>query len=104
MIFESYFDDDESFSEMEFNKIVKEFNLIPDFILSRDDDKIIINEIWSSPKNTVSVDRIYEFDTFFIDMVPDVIKKRVLEEVLQIYVNDENYEEAVIVRDMLKIY
>lgn len=104
MIFESYFDDDESFSEMEFNKIVKEFNLIPDFILSRDDDKIIINEIWSSPKNTVSVDRIYEFDTFFIDMVPEVIKKRVLEEVLQIYVNDENYEEAVIVRDMLKIY
>lgn len=103
MVFESYFDDDESFSELEFNKIVEQYNLSPDFILNRDEDKIIINEVWSSPKNSISVDRIYEFDTFFIDMVPIQIKRRVLEQVLDIYVFDENYEDAIIVRDMLKL-
>jgi hypothetical protein len=103
MVFESYFDDDETFSELEFNKIVEQYNLSPDFILTRDEDKIIINEVWSSPKNSISVDRIYEFDTFFIDMVPIQIKRRVLEEVLDIYVFDENYEDAIIVRDMLKL-
>lgn len=105
MIFESYFDDDdESLSELEFNKIVEQYSLSPDFILTRDEDKIIINEAWSSPENSISVDRIYEFDVFFIDMIPIQIKRRVLEQVLDIYVFDENYEDAIIVRDMLKLF
>lgn len=44
----------------------------------------------------------YEFDIFFLELIPDEIKKRVLEEVLDIYVNDERYEEAVEVRDEIQ--
>jgi protein-arginine kinase activator protein McsA len=36
-------------------------------------------------------------------LIPDEIKKRVLEEVLDIYVNDERYEEAAEVRDEIQI-
>ena len=96
------FDDDE-FSFEEFDEVINKFKLKPDFILSREDDIILVNEVWSSPKNNVSANRIYQFDIFFLELVPDEIKKRVLEEVLEIYVADERYEEAAEVRDTMKI-
>lgn len=94
---------EEHFSIGDFDKIIAKFKLKPDFILTKDDDKIVINEIWSSPKNkSVSANRIYEFDIFFLELIPDEIKKRVLEEVLDIYVSDERYEEAAEVRDEIQ--
>lgn len=93
---------EDHFSFDDFETIINKFNLSPDFMISREDDKIMINEVWSSPKNkTVSANRIYEFDMFFLDLIPVKIKRRVLEEVLDIYVNEENYEDAVEVRDAL---
>lgn len=94
---------EEIFSLGDFDKIVAKFKLKPDFMLTKDDDKIVVNEIWSSPKNkSVSANRIYEFDIFFLELIPDEIKKRVLQEVLDIYVSDERYEEAAEVRDEIK--
>ena len=94
---------EEHFSLGDFDKIVAKFKLKPDFMLTKDDDKIMINEIWSSPKNkSVSANRIYEFDIFFIELIPDEIRKRVLQEVLDIYVDDERYEEAAEVRDEIQ--
>ena len=90
----------EHFSIGDFDQIVAKFKLKPDFMLTRDDEKIMVNEVWSSEKNkSVSANRIYEFDIFFLELIPDEIKKRVLEEVLHIYVNEERYEEAADVRD-----
>jgi hypothetical protein len=90
----------EHFSIGDFDLLVAKFKLKPDFMLTRDDDKIMVNEIWSSAKNkSVSANRIYEFDIFFLELIPDEIKKRVLEEVLDIYVDEERYEEAAEVRD-----
>lgn len=92
--------DPESFSLGDFETVIKKFNLKPDFTLSRKKNKIIINEIWSSKKiQSISANRIYEFDVFFIELIPEQIRKQVLEEVLQIYVGDERYEEAAEVRD-----
>lgn len=95
---------EEHFSLGDFDKIVAKFKLKPDFMLTKDDDKIMINEIWSSSKNkSISANRIYEFDVFFLELIPDEIKKRVLEEVLDIYVIEERYEEAAEVRDEIQI-
>jgi hypothetical protein len=94
----------EEFSFEDFNEVISKFNLKPDFLLSIDGDVILVNEVWSSPKNkNVSANRIYEFDIFFLELIPDEIKKRVLEEVLEIYVEEERYEEAVEVRDSIKL-
>ena len=95
---------DEDFSMGDFDSIVTKFNLKPDFLLTRENDKILVNEVWSSSKNkNISANRIYEFDIFFLELIPDDIKKRVLEEVLEIYVEDERYEEAAEVRDIINI-
>lgn len=93
---------EEHFSFDDFESIVNRFNLKPDYMLTREDDKIMVNEIWSSKGNkSVSANRIYEFDVFFIDLIPSEIRKRVLQEVLDIYVNEENYENAANIRDAL---
>ena len=92
------------FSIGDFDLLVNKYNLKPDFMLTRDDDKIMINEIWSSPKNkSISANRIYEFDIFFLELIPIEIKERVLQEVLDIYVNEERYEEAAEIRDEIQI-
>lgn len=100
------FDDMENYEHMsmdDFDQIVEKFNLKPDFILTKHYDKIMINEVWSSPRfKTVSANRIYEFDVFFIELIPEEIKKRLLQEVLDIYVEDERYEEAAEIRDEIK--
>lgn len=107
MILNSFNDMDgyeEHFSVGDFDLLISRFNLKPDFILTRDDDKIMVNEVWSSPMNkSVSANRIYEFDIFFLELIPDEIKKRVLEEVLDIYVCEEKYEEAAEVRDEINM-
>jgi hypothetical protein len=105
MILNSFNTDDSEdyFSLGDFDKIVSKFKLKPDFMLTKDDDKIMINEIWSNPKNkSISANRIYQFDIFFLELIPDEIKKRVLQEVLDIYVSDERYEEAAEIRDEIK--
>jgi hypothetical protein len=94
---------EEHFSLGDFDKIVAKFKLEPDFMLTVEDEKIMINEIWTHTKNkSVSANRIYEFDIFFLELIPDEIKKRVLQEVLEIYVNGERYEEAAEVRDEIQ--
>lgn len=91
---------EEHYSLGDFDAIISRFNLKPDFILTRDGEKIMINEVWSSPKNkSISANRIYEFDVFFLELIPLDIKKRVLSEVLDIYVSEEKYEEAASIRD-----
>ena len=102
--FNNFDDYEEEFSMGDFDEIITKFNLKPDFLLTRDDEKIMVNEVWSSTKNkNVSANRIYEFDIFFLELIPDEIKRRVLEEVLEIYVEEERYEEAVEVRDNINI-
>lgn len=104
MIFNSFngFDDYEEFSG-DLHKIIIEYGLEPDFILTREGEKIIVNEIWSHDDAEITANRIYEFDSFFVDLIPKEIKCDVLNEVLDIYVSEENYEEAAIIRDEIKL-
>lgn len=92
----------EMFSMDDFEIIISKFNMKPHFSLYREDWKIIINESWSSTKNrAISANRVYEFDPGMIEIIPEIIRRDVLESALEIYVNDENYEEAAIVRDVI---
>jgi len=90
----------ERFSVDDFESIISKYDLRPDFILNREGDKIIINETWTSDVvKSISANRIYEFDIFFLELIPIEIKRRVLEDVLDIYVFEERYEEAAEIRD-----
>lgn len=93
------FDDD--FNLTNFDLIITKLDLKPNFFLSRDEDIILVNEIWSTKKSSVVVDKIYEFDILYIDLVTIDIRKKVLEEVLEIYINEEKYELASEIRDIL---
>ena len=104
MIFDSFegFEGFEDFSSNNFTNIIYEHNLKPDYFISREDEKIIINEIWSDDSSDIIANRIYEFDSFFTDLIPEEIKLDILNDVLEIYVEVENYEEAAIIRDQIK--
>lgn len=97
------FDDYDNIPLSDFNEIIIKFNLKPDFSLTKEDDTIIVNEIWSNKDSDVSANRIYDFDIQFLDIIPKEIKKSLLESVLKIYVEDENYEEAISIRDILTL-
>ena len=99
------FDDFEDFNKfsIDLDKIVSKYGLKPEFILTREDDKIMINEVWSGEDSEITANRIYEFDSFFIELIPIEIRLDVLNEILDILVEDENYEEAAIVRDQIKL-
>ncbi len=103
-MFDSFdFNDFDNISLSDFNEIVSKFNLKPKFSLTKDDDIIIVNEIWSNKESQVSANRVYDFDVQFIDIIPKEIKKSLLESVLNIYVEEENYEEAILIRDILTL-
>lgn len=91
----------DGFSIDDFDSIISKFNLKPNFELSMDGDAIIVTETWSSNRNSVVADRIYEFDLDFIETIPTDIKKRLLEGILNIYVESEKYEDAAIIRDII---
>jgi len=91
--------DYDSFSLSDFDKVISKFNLKPEFYLSKEDGRIIVNEIWSHPKAKISANRIYEFDIYFLDLIPKEIKEDLLKDILNIYVDEERYEEAAKIRD-----
>lgn len=92
----------EMFSMDDFEVIISKFSMSPNFSLYKEDWKIIVNETWSSAKNrAISANRVYEFDPTMIDIIPEIIRMDVLKSVLEIYINDENYEEAAVVRDVI---
>jgi len=90
------------FSLSDFDKVISKFNLKPDFTLHKEDGKIIVNEVWTHPRVKITANRIYEFDIYFLDLVPDEIKENLLKYILDIYVEDERYEEAAEIRDEIK--
>ena len=85
-----------------FNEIVERYNMYPTYEIFREDSKIMINEVWTSDVTpAITATRIYEFDTFFVDLIPIEIRKNLLNDVLQISLVDENYELAAEIRDLL---
>ncbi len=89
----------ETFEEMVFS-----LNLKPCYQIFLDkDNDVIINEEWSSSiSENIKANRIYKFDPNFIDIIQPEDRIFVLEDILKIYVDNEYFEMAAIVRDIIK--
>jgi predicted glycosyltransferase len=107
MKYESFSDygDEKFLSELSiksFNEIVEKYEMYPNYDIFREDGKIMVNEVWKSDvQPAITATRIYEFDVFFVELIPIGIRNDLLNEVLQICVDDEKYEVAAEIRDVL---
>jgi hypothetical protein len=93
------------FNNTSFEDIILQYNLYPDYELSiNEDNDIVINETWESLNDNIGIiaSRIYNFDPDFIYLIPLDIRKSLLEEVLDLLVQVEKYEDAALVRDVIK--
>lgn len=87
-----------------FDTLIKRLDMRPEYQIFLDTDgEVTINEEWSSPiSSDVKANRIYKFSVDFINMILLEDRPRVLSEVLDLYVIQENYEEAAVLRDLIK--
>ncbi len=100
---ELYGSDKDKISIESFDILIKNLNMKPDYqiILDHDGD-IIINEEWSSLISSgIKANRIYKFDINYLDMISFDDRFKVLSEILEIYVNQEKYENAACIRDTI---
>lgn len=98
-----YNDGRERISQESFDDMIDMLGLRPEYNVIYDDElNIVINEEWSSPiSESIKANRIYSFDISLIDMIQDCDRISVLNDILDIYVSYEKYEEASIVRDTI---
>jgi hypothetical protein len=94
------FNEDES---IPFEDLIKKYDMIPLVNITIDDDGILVSEKWHSEDyEHITAERFYYFDIFFMEYLPNNVKVKALNEILNIYVDMEMFEEAIIVRDEIK--
>ena len=100
MNFEDIFGDD---SHDYFDSIIDKFGLKASYVVyQNEDDDIIIDEQWISPKTkNVTANRIFKYDPNYIDLIRDECQVDVLNKVLELCVSVERYEEAATLSDIL---
>jgi len=86
----------------DFKSLVDEHNLLPEFEVSEDSEGFLVTETWSSFDDNIVANRYYYFDVFYVDLIDERIRTNILEYVLNIHLEREEYEDAVILRDLLK--
>ncbi len=87
----------------QFEFLIDQFNLNPEYsIFINEDNDIIIDEEWSSRnKDGVTANRIYKFDIGSLEMIREDDRLRVLNQILDLYIQIENYEKCADVRDLI---
>lgn len=86
----------------EFENTVRMMGLIPDCEVSTDEDGIFVKESWSESRGSVVAERFYYFEPRQGVSIPKEIRKKVLEYSIVVYIEDEDYESAAYVRDIIK--
>jgi hypothetical protein len=104
LIDDLYGDGRDKISVESFDNLIQRLDMRPEYQIFLDEDgDITINEEWSSPISVdVKANRIYKFSADFINMILLEDRSKVLQEVLNLYVIQENYEEAAVIRDLIK--
>lgn len=98
-----YGDDKRKMSVESFDNLIQKLDMRPEYNIFLDNGDIIINEEWSSLHNSdIRANRIYKFNLDFINMILLEDRPRILSRILNIYVDQENYEEASVLRDIIK--
>ncbi len=90
-----------------FDSIIEKFGLEASYnVYQNESDEIIVDEQWkSSESDRVTANRFFKFDPNFLELIKDQSKRiEVLNKVLEIYVQVENYEEASKIRDLIKSF
>jgi len=95
--------DSDDFDDIPFEELVKKYNMVPVVSIELDDYDILVYEKWmSNGYYDVVADRYYYFDIYFMELLPVDIRIKTLNDILNVYVENEMYEEAAIVRDEIK--
>lgn len=102
--FDDILDDYNAYDYFEY--IIKKFDLQPFYnVYQNEQDEVIIDEQWKSKnEDSVKANRIFKFDILFLDLIKEDSRLSVLKKVLDLYLQVEDYENAVVVRDMMNIY
>jgi hypothetical protein len=102
MNFEEVFGDD---SRDYFETIIAKFGLEASYcVYQNEKDEVIIDEQWISPKTkNVTANRLFKYDPDFIYLIKEDSQKDVLNKVLELFVQLEDYEQAATVRDIIEM-
>lgn len=74
----------------------------PEYNVFLDERDVIISEEWSSRiSEDIKANRIYKFDSEFVNMILLEDRPKVLSMVMDLYLLSENYEDAAILRDLM---
>lgn len=84
------------------NEYIDDNNMICDVEFEDTDYGIMVKENWRSEENSVEVNRMYAYDHRIISQFEKDRQIMVYENILQEFLDCEDYEEAAIVRDKLK--
>lgn len=95
--------DPDDYPNEDFKSLVKKHDLQPEFDITEDNEGFLVTETWSSVDNSVVANRYYYFDIFYVDLIDDRLRSEILQYVLDVYIEREEYEDAAVVRDLLKI-
>jgi len=92
-------------NDLTFNKfmmMVDRYNMTCEYTIEEKSGYIVIVENWSSEINkNIKLNRIYPFSVSHIDLIDEPSRKDILERILDKYVENENYEEAAEIRDII---
>jgi hypothetical protein len=94
--------DPDDYPSGDFKSLVEEHNLLPEFEVSEDCEGFLVTETWSSFDDNIVANRYYYFDVFYVDLIDERIRTNILEHMLSIHLEREEYEDAAILRDLLK--
>lgn len=85
----------------QFDEFINRLELKPEYsVFENEKGELIINEEWTTSKNkSIRVTRLYKFDVNILDSIDK--KNEILNKALEIYVSNENYEQAAIIRDII---
>lgn len=88
----------------QFDEFINRLELKPEYsIFENEKGDLIINEEWTTAKNkSIRVTRLYKFDIGILDTIELDKKFELLQKALEIYVSNENYEQAAVIRDIIK--
>ena len=98
----NYMQDLSSAEEMEiFNSFVEDRNMELDINFIDEFGTLLIEERWHSEEYGINLKRTYHYDHTVISKLNDKIKREIYEKMLPQVVEKEDFEEAVIIRDIL---
>ncbi|CAG7581372.1 MAG: hypothetical protein SLAVMIC_00809 [uncultured marine phage] len=84
-----------------FNEFIKDRKMDLEISFIEEDDKLLIEELWHSEEYGINLKRMYHYDHITIAKLHEKIQRKIYDKILPQLVEEENFEEAALVRDIL---